>query len=69
MGLQEVGPREGPGSVGECEIELSHSQVNSHVESWSPCKLLKLQRKIVKGKTPFLEQFFISLESYQSVDV
>ncbi len=63
-GLQEVGPRERPGSMGECENELTHSQVNSHVGSWSPDGLSKLQRAIAKGKTPCLEELFISLESY-----
>jgi hypothetical protein len=69
MVLQEVGPREKPGSVGECENELSHSQVNSHVGSWSLKGLPKLQKVIVKGKTLRLEDFFISLESYQSANV
>jgi hypothetical protein len=64
MGLQEVRPKERPGSVGECENELSHSQVNSHVGNWSPGGLPKLQRAIPKGKTPCLEDFFIPLETY-----
>jgi hypothetical protein len=35
----------------------------------SPLRLPKLQSLIVGVKTPHLEAFFISLESYQSVDV
>jgi len=35
----------------------------------SPLELLKLQSLILGVKTPLLEAFFISLESYQSVDV
>jgi hypothetical protein len=35
----------------------------------SPSGLPKLQSSIVGVKTPGLEGFFISLESYQSVDV
>jgi hypothetical protein len=34
-GLQERGPKERPGSVGECENEHSHAQMSSHVGSWS----------------------------------
>jgi hypothetical protein len=35
----------------------------------SPPGLLKLQSSIIGVKTPHLEAFFISLESYQIVDV
>jgi len=35
----------------------------------SPSILSKLQSSIAKVKTPRLEAFFISLESYRSVDV
>jgi hypothetical protein len=35
----------------------------------SPLGLLKLQSLIAVIKTPCIEVFFISLESYQSVDV
>jgi hypothetical protein len=38
-------------------------------ELGSPLGLPKLQSSIVGVKTPFLEAFFISLESHQSVDV
>jgi hypothetical protein len=53
----------------ECEDEDSHSQVNSHVESWSPIGLPNLQRIIAEVKTPYIGEFFISLESYGNVDV
>jgi hypothetical protein len=35
----------------------------------SPLKLPKLQRSIKGVKTPCIGVFFISLESYQSVDI
>jgi hypothetical protein len=35
----------------------------------SPSKLLKLQSLIARVKIPHMEAFFISLESYQSVNV
>jgi hypothetical protein len=50
--------------MGECEDELSHSQVNSHVGSWSPGGLPKLQKAIAREKNPRLEKFFIPLEIY-----
>ncbi len=49
-------------------LALGHSQVNSHFGSWSPGGLPNLQRVIVEIKTPCIEKFFISLESYLSVD-
>jgi len=51
-------------SVKECENEYSHSQVSSHFGSWNPGGLPKLQRAIAKVKTPCVEEFFISSESY-----
>jgi hypothetical protein len=50
--------------MGEGENEHSHSQMNFHYGSWSPSGLPKHQRLIKKGKTPRIEDFFISLESY-----
>jgi hypothetical protein len=47
----------------------SHSQVNSHVGSWSPSGLSNFQRAIVGVKTQWIERFFISLEKYWNVDV
>ncbi len=52
-GLQESGPRERPGSVGECENEHSHSQMNFHcvweLESqWTP----KTSKNNCKGQNP-----------------
>jgi hypothetical protein len=44
--------------------EPSHSQVNSHVGSWSPNGLPNLQKAIARVKTQWLEDFFISLERY-----
>jgi hypothetical protein len=44
--------------------EPSHSQVNSHVGSWSPNGLPNLQSAIVGVKTHRFEELFISLESY-----
>jgi hypothetical protein len=51
-------------SVRECEDEDSHSQVSSHFGSWSLDELPNLQRIITEVKTPHIEEFFISLESY-----
>jgi hypothetical protein len=47
----------------ECE------RMCSHFGSWSPDGLLNLQRMIGEIKTPRIEEFFISLKSYWSVDV
>jgi hypothetical protein len=63
--------------------EPSHPQVNSHVGSWSPERtpessvlgvgvpkgLLNLQSAIAGAKSPCLEEFFISLKRFWSVDV
>jgi hypothetical protein len=62
MGLKGAGQK-------ECENENSHSQVSSPFGSWSPSGLPNLQRAITKVKTPRIEEFFISLESYWSLDV
>jgi hypothetical protein len=51
-------------SVRECEDEDSHSQVSSHFGSWSPGELPNLQRVITEVKTPRIQEFFMSLESY-----
>ncbi len=53
----------------ECEDEDSHSEVGSHVGRWSFGGLSNLQKTIIKVKTPCIGEFFISLESYGSVDV
>jgi hypothetical protein len=42
----------------------THSQVSSPFGSWSPSGLPNLHRAIVDVKTPHIEEFFISLESY-----
>jgi hypothetical protein len=76
-GLQECGTR---GKLGrhilyswECrrmwENEPSHSQMNSHFESWSPNGFLNFQRAISGDKTHWIEDFFISLERYWNVNV
>jgi hypothetical protein len=48
----------------DCEDEDSHSQMNSYFGSWNPGELPNLQREIAEVKTPCIEEFFISLESY-----
>jgi hypothetical protein len=53
----------------ECEDEDSHSQVSSHFGSWSLSGLPNLQRATTGVKTPCIEDFFITLKSYSSVDV
>jgi hypothetical protein len=49
--------------------EPSNSQVNSHVTVGVPKGLSNFQSAIAGVKTPRLEVFFISLESYWSVNV
>jgi hypothetical protein len=44
--------------------EPSHSQMSSHLGSWSPDGLPNLQRTIVGVKTHFIETFLISLKSF-----
>jgi hypothetical protein len=59
-----------PKSARECERnEPSHSQMNSHFGSWSPNGLSNFQKAIARVKTHWIEEFFISLESYWDVDV
>jgi len=43
--------------------EPTHSQVDSHFGTWSPNRLLNLQRMIVGIKTHWSEKFLIPLES------
>jgi hypothetical protein len=43
--------------------------MNSHVGRWRPNGLSNLQSKIARVKTHWLKEFFISLESYENVDV
>jgi hypothetical protein len=49
--------------------EPSHSQREFNFGSWSPGALPNLQKEISGAKIPWLEEFFISLESSWSVDV
>jgi hypothetical protein len=56
-------------SVRECEDEDSRSQVSFHCESQSSGGLPNFQRVIAEIKTPRIEEFFITLKSYWSVDV
>jgi hypothetical protein len=42
----------------------SHSQVSSHFESWSPDGLPNFQGKISGVRTHWIEELFLSLESY-----
>ncbi len=50
-------------------IEPPHSQVNSDFGSWSPDRLSNFQKVIVRVKTHWIEEFFISLESSWNLDV
>ncbi len=56
-------------SVGECENEHSHSQVNSHFGSWSLGGLPNPHKEIVGVKTHWIDKFVISLESSWNIDV
>jgi hypothetical protein len=51
------------------EASVRMKLVLPKVGTWSPPGLPKLQSLISRVKTPCHEVFFISLESYQSVDV
>jgi len=76
-GLQGCGPRQSPwvafSCLWECKRmwgkEPSHSQVNSHVGSWSPGGLPNVQRAITRVKTQWLEKIFILLEIYWNLNV
>jgi len=76
-GLQECGTKGKPKRhilyPRECrkvwENEPSHSQVSSYFGSWSLGGLLNHQRAILGVKTHWIEDIFISLESYWNLDV
>jgi len=53
----------------ECENEDSHSQMSFPFGSWSPGGLPNFQRAIAEVKTPRIDEFFISLKIYWSLDV
>jgi hypothetical protein len=59
--------------VWECERvwrnEPPHSQVSSHFGSWTPNRLLNLERAIARGQPHLIEEFFITLESSWNLDV
>ncbi len=61
-GLKDMGQE-------KSDNEDSDSQVNFPFENWSPNELPNLQKAISEVKTLRIENFFISLESYWSVDV
>ncbi len=77
QGVARLRAKRRPGSHATCSWEckkmwgnrLSHSQGNSHIESWNPGGLLNVQRAIVGVKTQWIEEFFISLERYWNLDV
>jgi hypothetical protein len=55
-----------------CNSTLKECEDKTHTPkmgTWSPSQLLKLQSSIARVKTPCIGMFFISLESYQSVDI
>ncbi len=49
--------------------EPSHSQVNSHFESWNLNGFSNFQKAITKPKTHWIEEFFISLESFWNLNI
>jgi hypothetical protein len=54
-----------PRSEGKCEGMNPHTPKGaSTLGIWSPGGLLNLHRAIAKVKTQWIEEFFISLESY-----
>jgi hypothetical protein len=70
-GLQGCGPRKNPRNDISCSWECrrvwgnepSHSQMSSHLGSWSLNGLLNFQKVIVRAKTQWIENFLILLES------
>ncbi len=77
QGLMKVRTKRAPKNHISCSWEckgvwgnkLSHSPVNSHFESWSPNGFPNFQRAIARDKTHWIEEFFISLESYWNIYV
>jgi hypothetical protein len=60
------------GALVVATLPLESGRMTLTLLTWglgSPLGLPKLQSLIVGGQTPCIEVFFISLESYQSVDV
>jgi hypothetical protein len=76
-GLQGCGPRGRPGSHFTCFRECKECEgMNPHTPKWPPMlgvivpkRLPNFQSVISRVKTSHIEDFFIPLESYQSVDV
>jgi len=53
-----------PGVQERVRDRPSHSQGNSHFESWNSGGLLNVQTKITRVKTQWIRAFFISMESF-----
>jgi hypothetical protein len=77
QGFAKVWAKNEPGSHISCSWECKrvwgneppHSQVSSHLGSWSPKGLSNLQRAIARVKTNWIEEFLISLERSLNLDV
>ncbi len=76
-GVARLRTRKEPGNHSECSKECkkvsgsepSHSQREFNFGSWNSDALPNLQKKISRVKTPWLEEFFIPLESSWNLDV
>jgi hypothetical protein len=49
--------------------EPTHSQLNSHFESWNPYRVPNFQRSISKVKIHWIKEFFIPLERSSNLNV
>jgi len=65
QGLARLQAKKKPGSEGKCEGMTLHTRKGTYILGvWSPGGLPNLQRTITGVKTQWIEDFFISLESY-----
>ncbi len=77
QGFAKVRAKTKPRSYISCSLECkrvwgnepSHSQVNSHFESWRPNGFLNLQKTIAGVKIYWIEKFLISLEISWNINV
>jgi len=70
QGLARLRAKKGsPGVKKMWGNEPSHSQRSFHLGSWSPSGFLNVQRMIVREKTQWIEDFFISLKNYWNLNV
>jgi hypothetical protein len=70
QGLARLRAKRKPKNEGKCEgMNLHIPKRASTLGVWSPGGLLNFQGAITGVKTQWIEEFFISLESYFNLDV